>query len=94
MAPAGLQVLKLNKQFVVISLLTTCITCPTLHKHIYSTPTKQPDSRDATALAQVLGSTLEEARAGQLAWSDREAIVSWLLKNRRSMPPPCAGLCG
>ncbi|CAN0356448.1 unnamed protein product, partial [Ectocarpus sp. 12 AP-2014] len=54
----------------------------------------EPESRDAAALALALRSTLEQARAGQMSWSDRDALLGWMHKNRKSMPTPCLGLCG
>lgn len=53
----------------------------------------QADSRDAIVLAQVLGGTLEEARAGEISWLDRELVGKWLDRNGKLAPVPCSGLC-
>lgn len=54
---------------------------------------EQADSRVAVALAQALGNTLEEARAGQVSWSDRDILMRWLHINGKAAPAPCSGLC-
>lgn len=54
---------------------------------------KKGESRDAKAIAQALGGTLEEACKGQISFGDREAVHKWLMRNSHLVPETCTGLC-